>query len=215
MGRGGTATAEMQRRRVAVEAARLIAEQGMRDYHLAKRKAAGRLGLGEDAVLPSNREIEAALREHQRLFQADSQPRELARLRGLALEAMEFLAALQPRLVGAVLDGTADAHSAICLHVFSDDPLQLTDLLVRHGIDWEELDHPMRMGNGESFTCPALRINVDGAVIDISLFPLDGLRQAPLDRISERPMQRAGIEAVRELIATCNGNEFDAASPQR
>lgn len=215
MARGNGPTAGLHRRRVAIEAARLIAEQGLRDYHLAKRKAATRLGLGEDAALPSNREIEAALREHQRLFQADSQPRELARLRGLALEAMEFLAALQPRLVGAVLEGTADTHSVICLHVFSDDPLQLTDLLGRHAIDWEELDHPMRMGRDGTFTCPALRINADGAVIDISMFPLDGLRQAPLDRISERPMQRAGIEAVRELIATCDGNEVAAATPQR
>ena len=37
----------------------------MRDFHLAKRKAAQRLGIFDDASLPRNREIEDALREYQ------------------------------------------------------------------------------------------------------------------------------------------------------
>ncbi len=59
------------RRRIAVEAARLISEDGMRDYHAAKRKAAARLGIQVDTALPKNAEIEDALREYQRLFDAD------------------------------------------------------------------------------------------------------------------------------------------------
>ena len=67
------------RRRIAVEAARLISEHGIRDYHVAKRKAAERLGIQVDTALPKNSEIEDALREYQRLFQADEQPRATAR----------------------------------------------------------------------------------------------------------------------------------------
>ena len=59
------------RRRIAVEAARLIADQGMRDYHAAKLKAASRLGFSPDVDLPRNAEIESALREHQRLTGRD------------------------------------------------------------------------------------------------------------------------------------------------
>jgi hypothetical protein len=38
-----------RRQRLAIEAARLISEGGIRDYHLAKRKAADRLGIHDDA----------------------------------------------------------------------------------------------------------------------------------------------------------------------
>ena len=51
-----------RRQRLAHEAARLMAEGGIRDYHQAKLKAAQRLGIHDDASLPRNREIEDALR---------------------------------------------------------------------------------------------------------------------------------------------------------
>ena len=58
-----------RRHRLAHEAARLMAEGGMRDYHQAKLKAASRLGIHDDASLPRNREIDEALREcTQNLF---------------------------------------------------------------------------------------------------------------------------------------------------
>ena len=53
-----------RRHRLAHEAARLMAEGGIRDFHQAKLKAAARLGIHDDASLPRNREIEDALREY-------------------------------------------------------------------------------------------------------------------------------------------------------
>ena len=81
-----------RRRRLAHEAARLMAESGIRDYHQAKLKAAERLGIHDDASLPRNREIEDALREYQRLFQGDVQAG-LQQRREAALRAMEFFSA--------------------------------------------------------------------------------------------------------------------------
>ncbi len=188
------------RRRIAIEAARLVAEQGLRDFHLAKVKAASNLGLGESAPLPRNSEIEDALREHQRLFQTDSQPRQLARLRDAALEAMEFLSTFQPRLVGAVLEGTADIYSAVCLHVFSDNPDEVAVFLGNHKIPFEQQERSMRTSKENTLAVPVFVISAGDTAIDLSVFPLDGLRQAPLDRISERPMQRAARNAVANLI---------------
>ena len=62
------------RRRVALEAARLISEHGIRDYQLAKRKAAESLHALDESSLPKNSEIEQALREHSSLFHGDEQP---------------------------------------------------------------------------------------------------------------------------------------------
>jgi len=200
------------RRRIAVQAARLIAEQGLRDYHAAKLKAAQLLGLGEQAALPRNVEIEAALREHQRLFQAESQPGNLRRLRDVAVEAMRFLESFQPRLVGAVLDGTADEFSAVCLHAFSDQQEQVIRFLGEHGIPYELQDRRLRFGGNPDKEFPVLLFSAGDTVIDLTVFPLDGLRQAPLDRISEHPMQRAGLQRLLE-IRDANGTGEQSSRP--
>ncbi|HMM68454.1 MAG TPA: hypothetical protein PKC03_16075 [Dokdonella sp.] len=187
------------RRRIAVEAARLIAEQGLRDYHAAKLKAASYFGQPDSLPLPRNAEIEEALREHQRLFQAGSQPLRLARLRDAALEAMRFLARFEPRLVGPVLEGTADEYSAVCLHLFTDDPDELAMFLRANGIPFDQQERRLRLDADHTGDYPALLFSAGGTPIDLTVFPLDGLRQAPLDRISERPMRRASVDALREL----------------
>jgi hypothetical protein len=49
------------RQRLAEEAARIILEEGVRDYGLAKRKAADHLGMTGRPELPTNTEVETAL----------------------------------------------------------------------------------------------------------------------------------------------------------
>ena len=100
------------RSRIASAAARLIAEDGARDYSLAKRKAARQLGMGNLRVLPDNDEIEEALRVHQSLYQGDEQPERLRYLREEALKAMQLLAGFRPYLRGSVLKGTAGRYSS-------------------------------------------------------------------------------------------------------
>lgn len=193
-------TQEM-RRRIALEAARLMSEHGIRDFHLAKRKAAERLGAGEDVGLPKNSEIEDALREHQRLFQSDEHPALLRRLREVARDAMRFFTRFEPRLVGAVLDGTADRHSAICLHLFSDTLEEVAGFLQEQGIPYEEQTRRLRVSHDAQHEYPVLLFSADEVAIDLTVLPHDAIRQAPLDRIGERPMQRATLAALEELLA--------------
>ena len=187
------------RRRIAVEAARLIAEDGLRDLQQAKLKAALRLGAVDDSSLPRNSEIEDALREHQRLFHGAAHADHVQHLRNAAIEAMRFLARFEPRLVGAVLDGTADAHSGVLLHVFSDDPREVLIHLDEHRIPCEEQTRSLRTASGRTLEVPALLLSADGVAIELAVFPLDGLRQAPLDRVTAKPMRRAGLAAVEAL----------------
>ena len=74
-----------------------MAEHGIEDFLQAKRKAADRLGVHEVSVLPSNVEIEAALRAHQRLFGGDSHGHTLKEQRRIALDTMRLLQEFQPR----------------------------------------------------------------------------------------------------------------------
>ncbi|MDR2012915.1 MAG: hypothetical protein LBQ20_07725 [Rhodanobacter sp.] len=191
---------DQARRSVAVEAARLISQSGLRDYRQAKLKAAERLGLPTDANLPRNSEIEDALREHQRLFLADAQPRIVRALREVAQEAMRFFARHEPRLVGAVLDGTADRHSAVCLHLYTDQPLDVLAQLHAHGIPYREQTRRLRLDRTTTRDVPALLFSADDTAIDITVLPYDALRQAPLDRITEKPMHRASAAALETLL---------------
>ena len=99
--------AEHLRRALAQEAARVMAEHGIRDFLFAKRKAAERFGVVDGSVLPRNTEIEEALREYQRLFGGEEHVESLYAQRQVAAEVMRRLQKFQPRLVGPVLHGTA------------------------------------------------------------------------------------------------------------
>ena len=202
---GGQVSARVRnelRRRIALEAARLISESGIRDFAMAKRKAAERLGAFDEGSLPKNIEIEEALREHQRLFQADEHPQLVRALREAARDAMRFFAQFDPRLVGAVLEGTADRYSAVCLHLFADTPEEVLLALDEQGIDYTESARRLRMSRDTQEECPVLQVTRDGTAFDLTIFPRDAIRQAPLDRVDEKPTRRASLAALDELLAS-------------
>ena len=200
---------QRNRLRVAQEAARLMSEHGIRDFHHAKLKAAERLGILDAQSLPRNLEIEQALREHQRLFLADSQPQLLRQRREAAVEAMRFLAAFEPRLVGAVLEGTADTHSAVCLHVYSDDPEAVGLYLHEHGVPIETQVRRLRYSRDEQPEYPVLLFAADGLPFDLTVLPRNALRQAPLDRADDRPMRRAALPQVEALLNEDTDESFE------
>ena len=189
------------KRRIALEAARLMSEHGIRDFALAKRKAAERLGARDDTALPKNAEIEAALREHQRLFQGDEQPQRLRHLREVARDAMQFFAHFDPRLVGAVLEGTADRHSAITLHLFADTPEDVALFLQNERIPYEEQTRRLRLTPQQNEEFPVLLFSAEDVSVDLTVLPRDAIRQAPLDRVDERPMRRATLSMLEQILA--------------
>lgn len=195
------------RRSIAVEAARLMSESGMRDYYAAKRKAAERLGIVDEAQLPRNIEIEDALREHHRIFQADAQSTHLKSLRETAVEALQFFERFRPRLVGAVLEGTADQHSAVCLHLFADTPEEVAIFLSDNGIPFDESERRLRIKRELWESRPVFRFRADDVPVDLTVFPPTALRQAPLSQVDGRPMQRAGLTAVEMLLGESEWEE--------
>jgi hypothetical protein len=193
-----------RRFRLAREAARLIAESGIRDFHQAKLKAAARLGIHDDASLPRNREIEEALREYQRLFQGEFQGHrqadELRRRREAALRALEFFAPFDPRLIGPVLDGTADANSPVHLQLYSDDPDALPRFLEEHRIPAETRSRRVRLDRERTLDCTVWLFSAEDLSFDLCVLPEAALRQAPLSNIDEKPIRRASAGQLRALL---------------
>jgi hypothetical protein len=192
---------ENLRQALAQEAARIMAEHGVRDFRLAKRKAAERLGVADTAaVLPKNVEIEAALAQYQRLFGGESHVESLHAQRLAALNAMQHLREFEPRLVGAVLSGTATEHSEIQLHLFADYPEAVTIKLMDRGIPHEVTEKRVRMNPDRVLAYPGVRFAVDDQPIEATVFPTDGIRQAPVSPVDGRPMKRASQLEVEALL---------------
>ncbi len=205
--RPGTARAGHLRRALAQEAARIMAQHGIHDFLTAKRKAAERLGVSDSSALPRNVEIEEALAEYQRLFNADAHEQSLGAQRRAALRAMQWLHQFEPRLVGPVLSGTATEHADIQLHLFADCAEHIALQLMDQGIAHEITERRVRLDAERIKAYPGVRFEVGNRRVEATVFPRDGIRQAPVSPVDGRPMRRADASELAALL------QSDSPSP--
>ena len=189
-----------RRQQIAFEAARLMARQGLQDPRQAKVRAARQLGFDDEASLPRDADVRDQLLDYQRLFGGDEQSRQLRRRREAAIPAMEFFQSFQPRLVGSVLDGTADAASPIRLQAFSDDPESFARFLLDAKLPASQLpEQLLRLNQETRARFPGWAFEADGLAFEITILPQALLRQAPLGADAQ-PMHRANLASVRRLL---------------
>lgn len=194
---------DLRTRAMLVQAcARIMAVEGVMDFRTAKRKASQRVGWGERLVMPSNSEIQAALLEYQRLYQADSHAEMLLRLRVNSVKAIRFFSQFNAKLVGAVLDGTAVVDSDIQLHLFADTPEDVRLWLMQNDIPVEEGRRKFKRGKGRHVYYPTFVFGAGEVNVDITVFPYDADREAPISSVDGRPMRRAGLPEIEALCAT-------------
>jgi hypothetical protein len=187
------------RAEIAVAAARMIAEDGV-DYSTAKRKAAKQI-LGDvrmqGSVLPDNSQIEEEVRQYNALFFSESQPARLLHLRQIALQVMEELQQFTPYLTGAVLNGTAGAHSDIHLQLFVDSPKDVEIFLLNKNVNFEVSETSHFKKHLDPVETVSFMWKQEG--IHLALYELDDLRGA-LKKGREGQQDRASLNTVRTLV---------------
>lgn len=185
---------------IAATAARLVVEEGL-EYGPAKRRALKQLGAPARAELPSNDDLEDAVREYIELFCADTQPVELQALRELALTWMERLAEFRPHLAGAVWHGTATRLSDIYLQLFCDDSKSAEIALIDHRIDYEARTIQGFQGDSvEALSLSSLCKPLNEMVgVHLMVHDHDDLRGA-LKPDSKGRVPRGDLAAVRRLV---------------
>lgn len=176
------------RRTIAANAARLMAEDGIADFGLAKRKAARQLGAGQSEALPTNEEIEAELRSFLALYQDEEQPGRLRELRTVALEVMELFAEFHPHLTGAVLAGTAGRYARVEIELFADSSKDVEIFLLSRGIDYALAD------NRNQGVDSRLILEWGDDPVHVSVLPAISQRQ------NRKSHNRAGAAAVADLL---------------
>lgn len=186
------------RAQFASTAARLMAEDGISDYALAKKKAAQQLGLAENTPPPDDSEVETELRLYQLLFQGE-RGEHLRALRQAALTLMQVLADFRPYLTGSVLDGTAGEFAEINIQLFADSAKEVEIFLLNRGIEFEHTEP--RTDKAEAV------LVVPTAVADANLI----IYPPHVERISlksrdGRPKERAKIETLIKMLSKPNNS---------
>ncbi|GAA5786800.1 hypothetical protein GCM10007860_10830 [Chitiniphilus shinanonensis] len=174
---------------IAHRAARLIAQDHIHDFALAKKKAARQLGHLDSRNLPSNQEVEEALQDYRAIYDP-SHGDLLQQLRSKAISVMRLLDRFQPYLTGSVLSGVAGEHSDINLLLFLDDPKSVELFLLNQRIDYQHIDPPSTARFADH---PTLGFWFDGTAVKLHVRPRNAERQGPKH-------ERAKLDQVEQLL---------------
>jgi hypothetical protein len=187
------------RERIAAAAARIMAEDGIDDFALAKRKAAKSLGAPATEALPANDEIEAELRAYLALYQAEEHPQIIAELREIALDAMRTLERFHPYLTGPVLKGTAGPYAEIEVQLFPESAKDVEVFLLDRGIAFETQE-ARRYSGDRVHAVSIFTLLWQDANLKLSVFDPRDERIALKTSQAGRVLQRAGIAELAALL---------------
>ena len=197
------------RAEIAAAAARLMAEDGIDDFALAKRKAARQLGAADTESLPANAEIEEALRAYRALYQAEEHPGLIRELRLAALDAMRALEQFNPYLTGPVLTGNAGPYAQIELQLFPDSAKDVELFLLERNIAFETSEG-RRFAGDRTRSVSVFTLDWEGIPVRLSVLDPRDERVALKTTQAGRAMDRAGIAEVGQLV-----REGESESPLR
>lgn len=183
------------------EAARILCEERLTDYRLAKQKAAERLGVSSRGNLPDNAQIQQAVIEYQRLFGGESYRSHLRRMRETALRVMKSLADFSPRLVGGAISGAVTTAHRVQLHAFADRAETIDLYLHERGIAFDEDERSYRYPDGREERVPLARLDVDGMGVDLAVFSEADSRRAPVNPADGQPFKRLDLAQAEKLLA--------------
>ncbi len=209
MARPDSPRALRNRTRIAQAAARLIAEHGLTDWRVAKRKACRELGLPDHESLPGNEEVEQALRDYNSLFHAATQPAVLRAQRLEALRWMERLSRWDPVLTGAVAAGWATEHSDVRLELEAEDAKAVELSLINAGVAYGQA--PSQGGEAQA---PQLCIESQGTTVRLVILSAQQRRNRPRRDRSGLTEERLSLPQLKSLLATDGDVTFAATPPQ-
>jgi hypothetical protein len=205
---------DVLRQNLAREAARLMYEEGVEQYLDAKYIAAKRLlGRGGDKKmryrpkdLPSNGEIQAALRTLVQFTEGELSQQRLFAMRVIALEIMKELVDFKPRLIGSVSTGHVRYGSDIDLHVFTDNIEELESYLDKLGWKFKTKQVTIRVaGKYKDYT----HIYYERIFpIELSVYTNEESRVRQRSSTDGKPIVRIKVKALEKLLAEEHSKEW-------
>ena len=143
---------------IASKAAELISQEGIRDYHFAKKKAAKYLGFNDKEILPSNYEIDKELILFKNLYQKVDHDL-VQNLKKEALKIMILFERYKPFISNQFLEGIITKYPIIEINLFTDDIKEIEYILLNQNIHFEIID---------------VNIHKKNAAKTLSIYKIDG-----------------------------------------
>jgi len=126
-------------------AAEIIIEEGVSDYLYAKKKAAKYLNYNSYQILPSNNEIDEAIREHQATFPTNN-AEDFIFYKEIAIKIMNELKPFNPLITGTLQEGRVINNQKILINLFADNFKEIEYFLLSNNYQFKIKD-PKRLDN--------------------------------------------------------------------
>jgi len=181
--------------RIAAETARIMVEEGVHNRNRAIEKAVKRLGMKASCQLPNSGQIDDAIRDRQQLFNQVRHGQTLRIRREIAQEALNFLSAYQPRLIGSTLDGSCHSHSPISLYLFPDCVENVVIDLINAKIEFTQQELKTILADKTPYRHPKLEFLVDD--ICVELYLIAGKNPSCIAH-----METASLKKLKKIIAS-------------
>jgi hypothetical protein len=190
---------------VAKRAAEIIMEEGVTDYLFAKKKAAKSLGLLTNDNLPSNQEIDNALKEYQNIFQEEVDSAIINKIKEEALNTMVLFEDFNPHLTGQLLEGLIPKFPKIQINLFTDNIKEVEYTLLNNNIAFDVKDtiYQEKLSKKKSTkTIPAFILEGVWFPIELKVYFENDIRSKKNNLLSSKGKN---IKAIREF-------EFDSTT---
>ena len=188
---------QVNQRRLALEAARLMVERIETEYLHAKERAILILGLPYNTPYPTNKQIKdyiAKLTRNQ--LGTEAMAAQVRRMRQTAEEIMTVLEDFDPRLIGSTLSGQIRDSSDIDLHVYCHHYSEVQQRLLTFG--YEDVEEEFVENQKGTFV--HLRWLEESIPVEITIHNWSQLGEVFISSITGKPMKRADLETVRKLL---------------
>ena len=187
---------------VASRAAEIIMEEGVTDYLFAKKKAAKSLGLLTSDNLPSNHEIDNALKEYQNIFQEQVASETIVNIKKEALNSMTLFKDFNPHLTGQLLEGLIPKFPKIQINLFTDNLKEVEYILLNKNIAFDIKDklYQDKLSKKKSTkTIPAFILEGLWFPIELKVYFENDIRSKKNNLLSNKGM---GIKKIKEFDLT-------------
>ncbi len=188
---------DRQRYLVADEAARLVLEEGLGDYGLARDKAARRFGVQGRASLPTLAEVDVAVVSRRGLFGLKVSEEQVSSLQRVAVKVMQAFSGYAPRLVGELLEGLVTPSTAVEVHLLADSTKLLAIELLNQGVAYQSVEH---LFSGAGDVTPGFVYEVTGVPVYLFVFATHVERDALRDERNGSRMKGASLKQMKEMM---------------
>jgi len=189
---------QINQRRLAIEAARLMAERIETEYLHAKERAILMLGLPYNTPYPTNRQIKAYIGKLTRKrLGPEVMAARVKEMRQIAEEIMTVLMDFDPHLIGSTLSGQIRDSSDIDLHVYCNHHLEVEERLRSFGYQ----DVEAEFVENRKGTFVHLRWLERGHPVEITTHDWLRRTEVMISSVTGKPMKRADLDELRKILA--------------